>query len=55
MTAGPLIGTFSSYPPPRPTRPASAARGYNLRRGIEIRAGSHAFEARFSPEHASQE
>jgi nitrilase len=36
----------SSYPPIWPTRPASEAGGYNLRRAIEIRAGSHAFEAK---------
>lgn len=37
---------ISSYPPVWPTRPASQAGGYNLRRAIEIRAGSHAFEAK---------
>jgi nitrilase len=37
---------MSSYPPIWPTRPASEAGGYNLRRAIEIRAGSHAFEAK---------
>jgi len=37
---------LSSYPPVWPTRPASQAGGYNLRRAIEIRAGSHAFEAK---------
>lgn len=37
---------LSSYPPIWPTRPASDAGGYNLRRAIEIRAGSHAFEAK---------
>lgn len=37
---------ISSYPPIWPTRPASEAGGYNLRRAIEIRAGSHAFEAK---------
>lgn len=36
----------SSYPPIWPTRPTSQAGGYNLRRAIEIRAGSHAFEAK---------
>jgi aliphatic nitrilase len=29
-----------------PTRPVSDAGGYNLRRAIEIRSGSHAFEAK---------
>lgn len=37
---------LSSYPPIWPTRPAAEAGGYNLRRAIEIRAGSHAFEAK---------
>jgi nitrilase len=37
---------ISSYPPIWPTRPASEAKGYNLRRAIEIRAGAHAFEAK---------
>ena len=37
---------MSSYPPVWPTRPATEAGGYNLRRAIEIRAGSHAFEAK---------
>lgn len=37
---------ISSYPPVWPTRPASQSGGYNLRRAIEIRAGSHAFEAK---------
>jgi len=37
---------ISSYPPVWPTRPATNAGGYNLRRAIEIRAGSHAFEAK---------
>lgn len=38
---------ISSYPPVWPTRPASdGGEGYNLRRAIEIRAGSHAFEAK---------
>lgn len=37
---------MSSYPPIWPTRPASDDGGYNLRRAIEIRAGSHAFEAK---------
>lgn len=37
---------LSSYPPIWPTRPASQAGGYNIRRAIEIRAGSHAFEAK---------
>lgn len=37
---------LSSYPPIWPTRPASDAGGYNLRRAIEIRAGSHSFEAK---------
>jgi len=36
----------SSYPPIWPTRPSSQTGGYNLRRAIEIRAGSHAFEAK---------
>lgn len=36
----------SSYPPVWPTRPPSQSGGYNLRRAIEIRAGSHAFEAK---------
>lgn len=36
----------SSYPPIWPTRPASEAGGYNLRHAIEIRAASHAFEAK---------
>jgi aliphatic nitrilase len=36
----------SSYPPIWPTRPAAESGGYNLRRAIEIRAGSHAFEAK---------
>jgi nitrilase len=37
---------MSSYPPIWPTRPANEAGAYNLRRAIEIRAGSHAFEAK---------
>jgi nitrilase len=37
---------MSSYPPVWPTRPSAEAGGYNLRRAIEIRAGSHAFEAK---------
>jgi nitrilase len=37
---------LSSYPPIWPTRPAAQPGGYNLRRAIEIRAGSHAFEAK---------
>lgn len=37
---------MSSYPPIWPTRPASEKGGYDLRRAIEIRAGSHAFEAK---------
>jgi nitrilase len=37
---------ISSYPPVWPTRPSAEAGGYNLRRAIEIRAGSHAFEAK---------
>jgi nitrilase len=37
---------MSSYPPIWPTRPSSDSGGYNLRRAIEIRAGSHAFEAK---------
>lgn len=37
---------MSSYPPIWPTRPAADTGGYNLRRAIEIRAGSHAFEAK---------
>ena len=37
---------LSSYPPIWPTRPVTEAGGYNLRRAIEIRAGSHAFEAK---------
>lgn len=37
---------ISSYPPVWPTRPSNAAGAYNLRRAIEIRAGSHAFEAK---------
>jgi len=37
---------LSSYPPIWPTRPTSQSGGYNLRRAIEIRAGSHAFEAK---------
>jgi len=37
---------ISSYPPVWPTRPASEAGGYDLRRAIEIRAGAHAFEAK---------
>ncbi|MDE2230227.1 MAG: carbon-nitrogen hydrolase family protein [Alphaproteobacteria bacterium] len=37
---------MSSYPPVWPTRPASEAGGYDLRRAIEIRAGAHAFEAK---------
>jgi nitrilase len=37
---------LSSYPPIWPTRPAAESGGYNLRRAIEIRAGSHAFEAK---------
>ena len=37
---------LSSYPPIWPTRPASDSGGYNLRRAIEIRAGSHSFEAK---------
>jgi aliphatic nitrilase len=37
---------LSSYPPIWPTRPATDAGGYDLRRAIEIRAGSHAFEAK---------
>jgi nitrilase len=37
---------MSSYPPIWPTRPAAEVGGYNLRRAIEIRAGSHAFEAK---------
>ncbi len=37
---------MSSYPPIWPTRPARDNRGYDLRRAIEIRAGSHAFEAK---------
>lgn len=37
---------LSSYPPIWPTRPVSDAGGYNLRRAIEIRAGSHSFEAK---------
>jgi nitrilase len=36
---------MSSYPPIWPTRPANE-KGYDLRRAIEIRAGSHAFEAK---------
>lgn len=36
----------SSYPPVWPTRPPAQSGGYNLRRAIEIRAGSHAFEAK---------
>ena len=37
---------LSSYPPVWPTRPAGDNAGYDLRRAIEIRAGSHAFEAK---------
>ena len=37
---------MSSYPPVWPTRPSTEAGGYDLRRAIEIRAGSHAFEAK---------
>src|SRR5687768_16366342 len=37
---------MSSYPPVWPTRPATDNGGYNLRRAIEIRAGSHSFEAK---------
>jgi nitrilase len=37
---------MSSYPPIWPTRPASEKGGYDLRRAIQIRAGSHAFEAK---------
>jgi aliphatic nitrilase len=36
----------STYPPLWPTRPASQAGAYDLRRAIEIRAGAHAFEAK---------
>ncbi len=37
---------MSSYPPIWPTRPPDQAGRYDLRRAIEIRAGSHAFEAK---------
>ncbi len=37
---------MSSYPPVWPTRPSDQKGGYDLRRAIEIRAGSHAFEAK---------
>jgi nitrilase len=37
---------MSSYPPIWPTRPANQKGAYDLRRAIEIRAGSHAFEAK---------
>jgi aliphatic nitrilase len=37
---------MSSYPPVWPTRPSRDNGGYDLRRAIEIRAGSHAFEAK---------
>jgi nitrilase len=37
---------MSSYPPIWPTRPPHQAGRYDLRRAIEIRAGSHAFEAK---------
>ncbi|MGO9172364.1 MAG: carbon-nitrogen hydrolase family protein [Rhodomicrobium sp.] len=37
---------LSTYPPMGPTRPAKEPSGYNIRRGIEIRAASHAFEAK---------
>lgn len=37
---------ISTYPPCWPTRPPSDAGAYDLRRAIEIRAGSHAFEAK---------
>jgi aliphatic nitrilase len=37
---------MSSYPPVWPTRPAKDKGGYDLRRAIEIRAGSHSFEAK---------
>ena len=37
---------MSSYPPVWPTRPARENGGYDLRRAVEIRAGSHAFEAK---------
>ncbi len=37
---------LSSYPPVWPTRPSRDNGGYDLRRAIEIRAGSHAFEAK---------
>ena len=37
---------MSSYPPVWPTRPSKDNGGYDLRRAIEIRAGSHAFEAK---------
>lgn len=37
---------ISTYPPAWPTRPVSETGGYNIRRAIEIRAGSHSFEAK---------
>jgi len=37
---------MSSYPPIWPTRPPDQDGRYDLRRAIEIRAGSHAFEAK---------
>jgi aliphatic nitrilase len=37
---------MSSYPPIWPTRPPGQAGRYDLRRAIEIRAGSQAFEAK---------
>jgi nitrilase len=37
---------MSSYPPIWPTRPPDQAGRYDLRRAIEIRAGSQAFEAK---------
>lgn len=37
---------MSSYPPIWPTRPPDQQGRYDLRRAIEIRAGSHAFEAK---------
>lgn len=37
---------ISSYPPAWPTRPAGETGNYNLARAIEIRAGSHSFEAK---------
>src|SRR5262249_747148 len=37
---------LSSNPPLWPTRRIAESGGYNLRKAIEIRAGSHAFEAK---------